>query len=52
MNILYVTYDMLHILDMEQKKINALKWRLQIVIDHKDNEMEERQKEKLSYQHN
>merc|ERR1712137_545501 len=27
-------------------------WRLQSVIDHKDKEMEERQKQKLSYQHN
>jgi len=40
------------ILDMEWEKINALKWRLQSVIDHKDKEMEERQKQKLSYQHN
>jgi len=40
------------ILDLEWEKINALKWRLQSVIDHKDKEMEERQKQKLSYQHN
>lgn len=40
------------ILDTEWPKINALKWRLQSVIDHKDKEMEERQKQKLSYQHN
>jgi len=40
------------VLDLEWEKINALKWRLQSVIDHKDKEMEERQKQKLSYQHN
>lgn len=40
------------VLNTEWANINTLKWRLQSVIDTKDREMEERLRQKASYQHN